>query len=294
METEISKIVEDRRFISLGQSKTWNMVEVNEIADEIIGTNNSQLSIIYPIIITLLLILLGGYLMNKHSLISSNRKSFIICGNQGVGKTNLHHLLTKGKLPILTVTTLEPKSDNFLVNEELKDNKIFKDIEIIDFPSNKKLKNLYLMPYFDDKLNEIQGIIYLIDSSNFDSKICHLVAEELLEIFTITESKPNGIDILIFANKDDLFTSKKVSKIKEMLEIEIGKIYRLKLHNLNKVNNNNDKIDDNEEFDNLNMVIKDGKFQFQLLEGNVDFQHGNIFKDNWSGISDWLYEKIVN
>lgn len=252
-----------------------------------VKTHNST-SLIIPILITLLLIIIGGFLMKRHSLITSNKRKFIICGLQGSGKTNLFHLLTNGKLPILTVSTLEPKTKSLLLNEEYNKHKTFQDVEIIDFPANSKLKNLYLLPYFHDKLNEIRGIIYLIDSSNFDSKICHQVSEDLLEILSITEGKPNGIDMIIFANKNDLFTSKKITKIKEMLENEIGKIHELKLHGLNKVEGDYDEID------NLDIAAKDGKFQFQLLDGNVDFADGNIFKDKYSKITDWLYEKIVN
>lgn len=252
-----------------------------------VKTHNST-SLIIPILITLLLIIIGGFLMKRHSLITSNKRKFIICGLQGSGKTNLFHLLTNGKLPILTVSTLEPKTKPLLLNEEYNKHKTFQDVEIIDFPANSKLKNLYLLPYFHDKLNEIRGIIYLIDSSNFDSKICHQVSEDLLEILSITEGKPNGIDMIIFANKNDLFTSKKITKIKEMLENEIGKIHELKLHGLNKVEGDYDEID------NLDIAAKDGKFQFQLLDGNVDFADGNIFKDKYSKITDWLYEKIVN
>lgn len=273
--------------------KTEAMALEKDVETLIENVASKPSSLLVPILITLLLIIIGGYLMQKHSLIASNTRSFIICGQQGSGKTNLFHLLTKRKLPILTVSTLECKVDDLLMNEEFQDHKTFQDVKIIDFPANKKLKNLYLTPYLHEHLNEIQGIIYIIDSSNFDSNACHKVAEDLLEILNITESKLNGIDVLIFANKNDLFTSKKSEKIKELLESEIGKIHDLKLRGLNKVDIDSNKNDlDNE--DNLDLAIKNGKFQFQLLEGNIDFSQGNIFKDKWSTITDWIYEKIAN
>lgn len=262
--------------------------------EDYIKTRNTS-SLIFPIIVTLLLILLGGYLMKRHSLITSNRRSFVICGLQGSGKTNLFHLLTTGKLPTLTVSTLEPKSGELLLNEELARHTTFQDLEIMDFPANSKLKNLYLVPYLTDKLVEIQGIIYILDSSNFDTKICHQVAEDLFQILNITEGKQSGVDILIFANKNDLFTSKKTNKIKEMLESEIGKIHELKLRGLSQVDTSiNGQSEGNEEDDNLDIAAKDGKFQFQLLDGNVEFAEGNIFKNKYDKITNWLYEKIVN
>ncbi|ODQ48323.1 hypothetical protein PICMEDRAFT_80042 [Pichia membranifaciens NRRL Y-2026] len=250
-------------------------------------------SLILPILVTLLLILIGGFLMKRHSLISSNKRSFVICGLQGSGKTNLFHLLTKGKLPVLTVSTLEPGKGELKLSEEYSNQKTFQDIEILDFPANPKLKTLYLTPHLHANLNSVQGIIYIIDSSNFDTKSCHQAAEDLLELMNITEGKPNGVDILVFANKNDLFTSKKSSKIKEMLEAEVSKIYQLKLRGLSKVDLAG-KDGGEEDNDNLDLATKDGKFEFQQLEGNVDFAQGNIFKDKWSMIVDWMYEKIVN
>lgn len=289
----------------VGNHPLFQMENVaNELKAEISGLESNvetlieskPSSLVIPIVVTLLLLLLGGFLMKKHSLITSNRRTFVICGLQGSGKTNLFHLLTKGKLPVLTVSTLEPTSGPLLLNEDLTEHKTFQDIEIVDFPANKKLKNLYLLPYFGEKIHEVQGIIYMVDSSTFDSNMCHEVAEDLLEIFNITEGRPNGVDVLVFANKSDLFTSKKKNKIKEMLENEIAKIHELKLRGLSKVDtavgkNAADTDDDN---DNVDIAIKDGKFQFQLLESNVDFQEGNIFKDKWSTVNDWLFEKIVN
>lgn len=257
---------------------------------------HKETSILVPLIITIFLLALGGYLMKRHSLITSNKKKFLICGQQGSGKTNLFHLLKEGTLPLLIVSSLEPQEGELKVDEKFAGEKTFQDIYVIDFPANKKLKSLYLTPFFEEHLADIKGIIYLIDSSTFDAKACHDVAEDLLEILNVSESRPNGIDMLVFCNKNDLFTSKKSTKIKEMLETEIGKIHDIKQRGLSKVDKSLSKgtISSEDMEDNLDLAIQNGRFQFQLLESNVDFSQGNIFKDKWSTINDWLYEKIVN
>lgn len=257
--------------------------------------SSTRTTMIVPIIITLALILLGAFLMNKHKLITSNRRTFIICGQQGVGKTHLFHLLTSGKLPIMTVSSMEPQNGELLLGDEYKEHSTFRDVEIVDFPANKKLKSLYLTPYFSEKLHEVQGIIYMVDASAFDSKACHAAAEDLLEILNITEGKPGGIDLIIMANKDDLFTSKKAAKIKSMLEEEIAKIHDLKLRGLGKVDAT-DATGAEEIVDNLDLAISNGKFQFQLLEGNVELCSGNIFKEKTGcpQLEHWIYQKIVN
>ncbi|TID19250.1 hypothetical protein CANINC_003821 [Pichia inconspicua] len=256
-------------------------------------------SMIVPVIVTILLILFGAFLMRRNSLFTSNKRCFIICGIQGSGKTNLYHLLTKGELPKLTVTSFEPSTGDLRLSDDYMEKKTFQDIQIIDFPANEKLKNLYLFPFFKERIHELRGIIYMIDSSNFDAATCHKVAKDILEILNITEARPNGIDMLIFANKNDLFTSMKSTKIKELLEAEIGKIHELNARGISKVSNSvlngaGDEDDKDDNADNLDLAIKNGKFQFQLLESNVDFGEGNIFKNKWDQINDWLLEKIVN
>lgn len=256
-------------------------------------------SMIVPVIVTVLLILFGAFLMRRNSLFTSNKRCFIICGIQGSGKTNLYHLLTKGELPKLTVTSFEPSTGDLRLSDDYMEKKTFQDIQIIDFPANEKLKNLYLFPFFKERIHELRGIIYMIDSSNFDAATCHKVAKDILEILNITEARPNGIDMLIFANKNDLFTSMKSTKIKELLEAEIGKIHELNACGISKVSNSvlngaGDEDDKDDNADNLDLAIKNGKFQFQLLESNVDFGEGNIFKNKWDQINDWLLEKIVN
>jgi signal recognition particle receptor subunit beta len=268
---------------------------IEKIVHTATTTNRTTTAMLLPIIITLALILLGAYLMGKHKLITSSRRTFIICGSQGVGKTHLFHLLTSGKLPLMTVSSLEPQSAELLLGEEYREHATFRGVEIVDFPANKKLKSLYLTPYFSEKLHEVQGIVYMVDASAFDAKACHAAAEDLLEILNVTEGKPGGIDLMIVANKDDLFTSKKPAKIKSMLEEEIAKIHDLKLRGLGKVDAT-DATGAAEVVDNLDLAMSNGKFQFQLLEGNVEFCSGNIFKEKsgFPPLEHWIYQKIVN
>lgn len=274
-------------------------VVVEENVQKLIESIDSSTMVI-PILVTIMLILFGAFLMKRNSLFTSNKRCFIICGIQGSGKTNLYHLLTEGKLPKLTVTSFEPSTGELQLDDEYMDKKTFQDVEIIDFPANEKLKNLYLFPFFKERIHELRGIIYMIDSSNFDAATCHRVAKDILEILNITEARPNGIDMLVFANKNDMFTSMKSSRIKELLETEIGKIHELNSRSIGKVSNaalkgTGDEDDDEESnTDNLDLAIKNGKFQFQLLESNVDFGEGNIFKNKFDKVNEWLLEKIVN
>lgn len=285
--------------VQIAEEIKSEVIAFEENVQKVIERTDSSFTLT-PIIVTLILILFGAFLMGRHSLFTSNRRSFIICGIQGSGKTNLFHLLTKGELPKLTVTSFEPSTGELKLDDEYKSKKTFQDVDIIDFPANEKLKNLYLLPYFKEKIHELRGIIYMIDSSSFDAATCHKVAKDILEILNITEGRPNGVDMLIFSNKNDLFTSMKSSKIKELLEVEIGKIHELNSRGISKVNNSalkgtgevNDDEDGNE--DNLDLAVKNGKFQFQLLESNIDFGEGNIFKNKWDKVTDWLFEKIVN
>lgn len=234
--------------------------------------------------------------MFKLKLISPAKRAFIICGPVGTGKTVAFQYLTKGEIPALTVSSLNVSQNELQLDGEYSKQSTFKNIEVFDFPGNGKLKNLYLRPFLKRELSRVIGVIYMIDSSAFDKDKCHEIAQDLLELLKITESKPNGVDILLYCNKSDLFTSKKKNKVKELLQEEMVNLIEFNKRGLNKVSGNEDmeEIDDY-GLDAVSTGLVDGKFQFQFLEGNVTFEEGNIWKqDKRSSMNDWIMEKVVN
>lgn len=260
---------------------------------------NNGIAFAISVALALLIIVFTSFIVQK-TLFNGKRRNFIIVGPQQSGKTALYYFLTTGKVPDLTVSSIEPSEGKIKLHDDgYSEN--FTDVVIRDFPANSKLKNLYLYPFLKDNIRNIKGIIYVVDSSIFDDKYCYEIATDLLELLKITESIPNGVDLSIFCNKCDYFTSRKPLKIKQMLEEEISKLYKLKLNNLSKVTKNDtreDEYDEDEEDDDiedaLNPAFNGGKFKFEMLEGNVDFLQGNVFKKKTSDLTNWLCEKAAN
>lgn len=204
----------------------------------------------------------------------------------GTGKTNLFHLLTGcSKTPEYTVTSIDESCKLLQLDDEYTSHSTFQNISIWDFPGSHKLKDLLLYPFINSNLNEIIGIIYLLDASTLNDEKIKEISNDLLKLFKLSEGKPNGIDLLIFCNKSDLFTSKKKERVKNLLEDGIRSLIKLDIGGLDKI----DKIDVDDNF------IGGINFKFQSLEGNVTFSEGNIWKDDKrSTIFDWLLEKIAN
>ncbi|GME74508.1 unnamed protein product [Ambrosiozyma monospora] len=252
-----------------------------------------------PAAIALLIILITFVILNRSKIFVKREEDFIIVGPKSSGKTNLFSILTTGKLPKLTVSSIEPSHDKLELGFE--GHQLIGSYGIYDFPSASKLKSLYLYPHLQKNLNNIKGIIYMVDASNFNAEYCHEVASELIDILEITETLPNGVDVGIFCNKCDLFTSKKKLKVRRMLEEQVSKLYDLRLKSLSKVSKEgaNEEDDDSEttglvNSETLSSSFNNGNFLFALLEGNVDFLEGNIFKGKYEEVTNWIHEKAVN
>ncbi|ODV84409.1 hypothetical protein CANARDRAFT_191409, partial [[Candida] arabinofermentans NRRL YB-2248] len=253
-------------------------------------------SFIITVIIALIILLITSIIFNKDAIFNKKQPTYLIIGPKNSGKTNLYELLTSDdhKLPLLTVSSIEP---NYGTMNLKSTGESFK---LIDFPGNLKLESLYLYPFLKDSSNlfSLKGIIYLIDSTQFGNNgdYCNLITKDLMKLLPFTESIPNGIDICIFCNKSDLFTSLKSTKIKELLCDEFTKLQKLNLRNLNEISNDDDDDVDNinGNFNNLTACFENGVFKFELLEGNVSFVEGNLFKDKMDGLLGWIDEKACN
>ncbi|KAG7811889.1 hypothetical protein KL921_002155 [Ogataea angusta] len=242
---------------------------------------------IVSLLLALAVLVVTSVLFNRKRIFHSSKPVFVISGPKSSGKTNLFELLTKGDLPVLTVSSVEPNSATLNLGAKIG------SYDVYDFPGNEKLKSLYLYPFLKEKLSSVKGIIYMIDASQFSSEYCTEVAQDLIRLYEITESVPNGVDFQLFCNKCDLFTSKKWTTIKSLLESEIAQICKRQILNLSQISAKDGQSDE-AIAQQLASSFRDGKFQFELLEGNTEFGQGNVHKKKIEMVTNWLHEKAIN
>lgn len=240
--------------------------------------NSFLISIAVAILVILASFLIFHKIQSKHQ-----QHSFLIVGPSGSGKTLLFHRLTNKKLPVQSVTNIEPNDcHSFRIQEHLN------EMRLVDYPGHNKLLQLYLYTDLNnpDLLKSCKGLIYMIDSVAFTQEYCELVAQQLFQILNKTETLPNGVDILFACNKNDLFMAKPIFQIKEMLEKELDNLRQINLKNLSAVS---EKDNDNDTF-----FSSDRTFSFDQLEGNFDFIGGNVIKGTTEKWECWIAERAVN
>lgn len=239
-----------------------------------------------PILLTLLLVALSTWIMFRKSLFSPKHRTFVITGPMGAGKTSLYHLLTDTPLPEHTVTSIEASQGSLALGEDYSAHSTFQNISVWDFPGSHKLKDLLLYPFLKSNLNEVIGLMYVVDASALDEAKLKEIAQDLLRVFKITEGKPNGVDILVFCNKSDRFTAKKKDRVKSLLEAQMKNLVRLDMRGLEKVDGENAPEE---------AFVGGSDFAFHTLEGNVTFAEGNLWKEDKRGdVYDWILEKVAN
>ncbi|KAI5962697.1 uncharacterized protein KGF55_003773 [Candida pseudojiufengensis] len=235
-----------------------------------------------------------------------NKPTFLICGINNSGKTSLFYKLTTGEFK-LTISSIEKNIGE--INLPFAKPSISKKFQIIDYPGHLKYWNLFKnLVVSDIKLNNIKGIIIVIDSSSKKWSNGSIEMENLIKflynLISITERKQNGIDYLFAVNKNDLFDSLPVLKIKSILESEINKLINNEINNINKTSGidkettekNEEELENNENLREfwLSIIGTSQNFKFEKLEGNMDFIGGSILKNKIEKWEDWLDEKVMN
>ncbi|ODV93716.1 hypothetical protein PACTADRAFT_4619 [Pachysolen tannophilus NRRL Y-2460] len=239
-----------------------------------------MISIGDPIVVTaivgLIVVLVLAGVFHKEFLFGffkNDQKTFLICGPNNSGKTSLFYLLATGKVP--SYPPQMSQVPNFKENYQLPSSakvSIGENFKLIDYPGHPKLLNLYLYKDLKNKkfLKNCKGIIFVLDSSSINE---FEIGKMLYEILSKTEFLPNGVDILVACNKSDLFQSKPVFKIKEILEAEMNKIRINNSKNINKIDSSEGDIVDGGEEDFLTISSGSGSgsvlISKKLTNGNV-------------------------
>ena len=274
------------------------------------------MDLVQKVLITLLVVLIATLILFyvqtngiaiKSSGDSSHRQpSFLILGTNGAGKTAFYNrLMSQDNQPKFeqTVSSIEPTFGH--INLPLAKHSIAKTYQIIDYPGHLKYTQLLNKLILEDiTLQKIKGIVYVIDSSAAATNGPRLleVAHGLFLLLSQTEKLNNGIDILFAVNKQDLFDSRPVFKVKELLQQEVDKLVKNELMQKSLAGHEASGIDEEDDDTNReslkefwsSVVGRNGRFLFDMLEGNMDFIGGSVLKNKTEDWENWCDEKVMN
>jgi len=234
------------------------------------------------------------------------KPTFLVVGANGAGKTSFFYSLL-AKQTVLTVSSLELNVTS--ISLPFANPSILAQYQFIDYPGHLKYSQLLRKLIVDDiTVPKLKGVVYVVDSSSQsltqEGKITAM-AKELFSLLSLTEKIPNGVDFLFAINKQDLFDSRPVFKVKQMLEEELARLISDELNSKGLTRGgsgiDNDDEDDSDSFNKeettrefWRSVVGSGKFRFEMLEGNMEFIGGSVLKNKVSNWENWFDEKAVN
>lgn len=238
------------------------------------------------------------------------KPTYLILGANGAGKTSLFfHLQGDSESSTHTISSLEPNVGSIAI--PFSNSKIQKEYQLIDYPGHLKYSQLLRKLIVEDvTVTQLKGIVYVIDSTDqFLSQEGNIstIAKQLYTLLGITEKIPNGVDFMFAVNKQDLFDSRPVPKVKKMIEEELEKLVKAELNSKGSTSggsgiDNDDDDDDEQDFKKQestrdfwkSVVGSHRNFKFEVLEGNMDFIGGSVTKGRLSHWENWFDEKAVN
>lgn len=233
------------------------------------------------------------------------RPTYLILGRNSAGKTALFYKLQNKDKFINTVSSLEPNFSTVAL--PFSNASIQKSFQLVDFPGHLKLSQLLRQLILDHiTASQLKGIIYVVDSSSWtldQEENITAIARELFQLFSITEKVPNGVDYLFAVNKQDLFDSRPVHKVKQLLELELAKVVAEEVSQGRAAGSSGIEKDE-EDMGGLRIeettrefwraAVGSRPFKFELLEGNTEFVGGSVIKGATESWENWFDEKAVN
>lgn len=274
------------------------------------------MDIVQKVLLTLLVVLIAtlvlfyvqtnGIAIKTRGDTTYRQPSFLILGTNGSGKTAFYNHIVNVDIDYKfdqTVSSIEPTFGH--IKLPLAKNSIAKTYQIIDYPGHLKYTQLLNKLILEDiTLQKLRGIVYVIDSSAAATTGPRLqeVAHGLFQLLSLTEKLNNGVDILFAINKQDLFDSRPVFKVKELLEQEIAKLVTNELLQKSLAGHEASGIDEEDSEYNSeslkefwgSIVGRNGTFKFDMLEGNMEFIGGSVLKSKTDAWENWFDEKVMN
>lgn len=222
-------------------------------------------------------------------------QTILIIGPTGAGKTQLFLGLTSAD-STQTVTSQQSNQSTLLLpfDSEEKTTKI----QIKDLPGHPKLFHL-VEQELKSHLRNIAGIVFVVDSASIgkfrgdgvSNEAIVTSAQMLCKVLELTEKHPNGVDILVAGNKNDIFNAVGATKLRSLLEKEVLELMSTtgKLSSSNELDGNNDG-----EGSPLAWIGTSDKFSFDELEAQVDFLDGSAKNRQINPWKTWIEQQVFN
>lgn len=154
---------------------------------------------------------------------------------------------------------------------------------LVDVPGNTKL-GFIERQCVRDNLYNLKGIIFMLDGAGGEEGIKGS-AGRLYSVLQQAEKLAGQLDVLVAANKSDVFNFVSCRRIKKILEEEIEQLRQSKLKGIGDVT---------EEDDNTWLGYDEEKFNFEQLETAVTILDGSIKNETTQKWENWVEEHALN
>ncbi|KAK3614804.1 hypothetical protein LTR56_027002 [Elasticomyces elasticus] len=199
-------------------------------------------AIIVTLVISLTLPVLVHYYLYKRA-VAKELPTFLLLGPSGSGKTSLVTLLSNGtaspthisQAPQTVVCQLPSStrtSEDKYRSENDTSSRSRPKFVILDTPGHGKLRHHAMSSLTSP--GTIKGLLFVVDSAMVSSAAgLTEAAEYLYDILLLLQKRhtqgktskgPQGIPVLLVANKQDVFTSLPAALVKSKLQEELGKV----------------------------------------------------------------------
>ncbi|KAI2612368.1 P-loop containing nucleoside triphosphate hydrolase protein [Hypoxylon fragiforme] len=276
---------------------------------EYILTPSTEIFIIGAIIVLVLPTLVHFYIVQTTPYTSL--PSILLAGPPGGGKTSLVTLLETGDNAAATHTSQVPQSIELTVSDDhgaatfreaarIDAPGSHRKFLLVDTPGHGKLRNQHAMTQIAS--NTLRGIVYVIDAATLDDCLADAAAY-LYDILLTLQKRtgagksakaPTAINVLIAANKLDLFTALPASLVKNHLEAELGRIRQSRSKGLLDSGVGADDIGSEEQDDWLGQYGSE-KFSFSQMKEfdfDVDVIGGSVLEGKVDKWWEWISERI--